>query len=141
MLFNKRTTHLIKVGEEVNQLDIIFKRLNQQSTEDLNHLLAIITNLIIATINYYYRLYCSNYLNNNVLTNFSNWYFNFLKTAVLTKDEYKRAHKDIAYCLPQEQHMATGIVSSVEMKKSLRKKSAKAFFVLPLLDLNQGPPD
>ncbi|MCK9206782.1 MAG: type II secretion system F family protein [Salinivirgaceae bacterium] len=46
LLFNKRTTHLIKVGEEVNQLDIIFKRLNQQSTEDLNHQLAIITNLL-----------------------------------------------------------------------------------------------
>ena len=45
-LFNKRTFYLIKVGEEVNQLDNVFKNLNNQYSEEFNYNIEILTNLL-----------------------------------------------------------------------------------------------
>ncbi len=45
-IFNKRTIYLIKVGEEVNQLDMVFKKLTKQYADDLNYQVGILTNLL-----------------------------------------------------------------------------------------------
>lgn len=45
-IFNKRTVYLIKVGEEVNQLDKVFKKLNNQHADEFNHNIGILTNLL-----------------------------------------------------------------------------------------------
>lgn len=45
-IFNNRTIYLIKVGEEVNQLDKVFKKLNTQYADQFNHSIGILTNLL-----------------------------------------------------------------------------------------------
>jgi type IV pilus assembly protein PilC len=45
-LFDRRTVYLVKVGEEVNQLDTVFKQLFEQHSEELNYQLGILTNLL-----------------------------------------------------------------------------------------------
>jgi type IV pilus assembly protein PilC len=45
-IFDKRIIALTKVAEEVNQLDRIFARLNSQYTEELEHQIGIISNLL-----------------------------------------------------------------------------------------------
>lgn len=45
-IFNKRTIYLIKVGEEVNQLGKVFKKLNDQYADEFNYNIEILTNLL-----------------------------------------------------------------------------------------------
>lgn len=45
-LFDKRMIYLTKVAEEVNQLDRIFEQLNIQYTEELEHRVSMISNLL-----------------------------------------------------------------------------------------------
>lgn len=45
-LFDKRMIYLTKVAEEVNQLDKIFNQLNAQYTEELEHQVSMISNLL-----------------------------------------------------------------------------------------------
>ena len=45
-LFDKRVISLIKVAEEVNQLDTIFQKLSKQYSEELEHKLSILSSLL-----------------------------------------------------------------------------------------------
>ena len=45
-IYNKRMISLIKVAEEVNQLDTMFKKLAQQYTEEVEHQTGILGSLI-----------------------------------------------------------------------------------------------
>lgn len=45
-IFERRMTSLIKVAEEVNQLDTIFERLNKQYSEELEHNIGMISSLL-----------------------------------------------------------------------------------------------
>ena len=45
-LFDKRMISLIRVAEEVNQLDKIFERLNKQYSEELEHQISIMASLL-----------------------------------------------------------------------------------------------
>lgn len=45
-IFDKRIVALTKVAEEVNQLDRIFTRLNEQYTEELEHQVGMLSNLL-----------------------------------------------------------------------------------------------
>ena len=44
--FDKRVTSLIKVAEEVNQLETIFDKLNKQYSEEMDHKLSMISSLL-----------------------------------------------------------------------------------------------
>lgn len=45
-IFDSRTCSLVKVAEEVNQLDTIFVKLNKQFSDELEHRIAMISNLL-----------------------------------------------------------------------------------------------
>lgn len=45
-IFEHRMTSLVKVAEEVNQLDVIFDRLNKQYSEELEHRLGILSSIL-----------------------------------------------------------------------------------------------
>jgi len=45
-LFDTRTISLIRVAEEVNQLDLIFEKLNHQFSDELEHRIAVISSLL-----------------------------------------------------------------------------------------------
>ena len=45
-LFDRRIISLIKVGEEVNQLDTIFDKLNSQYNEELEHKISLLSSLL-----------------------------------------------------------------------------------------------
>lgn len=45
-IFDNRTISLVKVAEEVNQLDTIFERLNKQYTEELEHRIGMMSSLL-----------------------------------------------------------------------------------------------
>lgn len=45
-LFDKRFVSLIKVGEEVNQLELIFEKLDRQFAEELDHRISMISSLL-----------------------------------------------------------------------------------------------
>ena len=45
-LFDKRIISLIKVGEEVNQLDTIFEKLNSQYNEELEHKISLLSSML-----------------------------------------------------------------------------------------------
>ena len=45
-LFDTRIVSLVRVAEEVNQLDVIFSRLNNQYSEELEHKIGMLSNLL-----------------------------------------------------------------------------------------------
>ena len=45
-IFNKKMVALVQVGEEVNQLDTIFKQLDEQFTKDIEYQTDVIGNLM-----------------------------------------------------------------------------------------------
>ncbi len=45
-IFDRKTITLIKVGEEVNRLEMIFGQLNEQLTEDVKHRMSVMGNLM-----------------------------------------------------------------------------------------------
>jgi type IV pilus assembly protein PilC len=45
-IFDTRTSSLVKVAEEVNQLDTIFEKLNKQFSDELEHRISIISSLL-----------------------------------------------------------------------------------------------
>jgi len=45
-LFDTRIISLVRVAEEVNQLDIIFNKLNTQYNEELEHQISMLSNLL-----------------------------------------------------------------------------------------------
>lgn len=45
-IYDKRMVYLIKVGEEVNQLDRIFEKLHSQYTDDVEHRVAVMSSLL-----------------------------------------------------------------------------------------------
>ncbi|MCK4661789.1 MAG: type II secretion system F family protein [Bacteroidales bacterium] len=45
-LFDKRMISLVKVGEEVNQLDTIFSKLNKQYSDELEHKISLISSML-----------------------------------------------------------------------------------------------
>jgi len=45
-IYNKRMVSLIKVAEEVNQLDVIFGKLSKQYSDEIKHSTALIGSLI-----------------------------------------------------------------------------------------------
>jgi len=45
-IYDSRMVYLIKIGEEVNQLDTIFNRLQQQYTADVEHSVSVLTGLL-----------------------------------------------------------------------------------------------
>ncbi|OFX26851.1 MAG: hypothetical protein A2033_08155 [Bacteroidetes bacterium GWA2_31_9] len=45
-IFDNRTISLVKVAEEVNQLDTIFERLNKQYSDELEHRIGMMSSLL-----------------------------------------------------------------------------------------------
>lgn len=45
-IFDKKTTALVRVGEEINRLDAIFKKLSDQYSEELDYQMGMLSNLL-----------------------------------------------------------------------------------------------
>jgi type IV pilus assembly protein PilC len=45
-IFEKRTISLVRVGEEVNQLDMVFSKLSKAYSEELEHQVGVLSSLL-----------------------------------------------------------------------------------------------